>query len=132
MTPSSTGDSVSDLRFYEMYERAGYHPDIFFRSNDVESILMMVSAEEGISIIPSYVTQKLTNADNLVFIPLIGEEEVVEESIRESGSSAVSGTSSTSEGGIAAAVLTHKLRFLCFYGILYVFLLILRSICIFT
>ena len=78
MTPSSTGDSVSDLRFYEMYERAGYHPDIFFRSNDVESILMMVSAEEGISIIPAYVTQKLTNADNLVFIPLIGEEEVVE------------------------------------------------------
>ena len=78
MTPSSTGDSVSDLRFYEMYERAGYHPDIFFRSNDVESILMMVSAEEGISIIPSYVTQKLTNADNLVFIPLIGDEEVVE------------------------------------------------------
>ena len=78
MTPSSTGDSVSDLRFYEMYEQAGYHPDIFFRSNDVESILMMVSAEEGISIIPAYVTQKLTNADNLVFIPLIGEEEVVE------------------------------------------------------
>ena len=36
------------------------------------------SAEEGISIIPAYVTQKLTNADNLVFIPLIGEEEVVE------------------------------------------------------
>ena len=78
MTPSSTGDSVSDLRFYEMYERAGYHPDIFFRSNDVESILMMVSAEEGISIIPAYVTQKLTNADNLIFIPLIGDEEVVE------------------------------------------------------
>lgn len=74
MTPSSTGDSVSDLRFYEMYEQAGYHPDIFFRSNDVESILMMVSIEEGISIIPSYVTHKLTNAENLVFIPLIGEE----------------------------------------------------------
>ena len=34
--------------------------------------------EEGISIIPSYVTHKLTNAENLVFIPLIGEEEVVE------------------------------------------------------
>lgn len=78
MTPSSTGDSVSDLRFYEMYEQAGYHPDIFFRSNDVESILMMVSIEEGISIIPSYVTHKLTNAENLVFTPLIGEEEVVE------------------------------------------------------
>lgn len=78
MTPSSTGDSVGDHRFYEMYEKAGYHPDILFYSNDVESILMMVAAEEGISILPEYVTKKLTNADNLVFLPLKGKDEVVE------------------------------------------------------
>lgn len=36
---------------------------------------MMVAAEEGISILPGYCTQKLDNADNLVFIPLIGDEE---------------------------------------------------------
>lgn len=78
MTPSSTGDSVGDHRFYELYEKAGYQPEILFRSNDVESILMMVAAEEGISILPEYVTKKLTNADNLVFLPLKGKDEVVE------------------------------------------------------
>ena len=44
-------------------------------SNDVESILMMVAAEEGVSILPAYCTDKLTNADNLIFIPLLGDEE---------------------------------------------------------
>ena len=39
---------------------------------------MMVAAEEGISILPSYVTSKLKDADNLVFIPLVGEEEYEE------------------------------------------------------
>ena len=78
MTPSSNGESVGDLRFYEKYEEAGYHPNIIFRSNDAESILMMIAAEEGISILPAYVTQKLINAENLVFIPLVGEGEVVE------------------------------------------------------
>lgn len=78
MTPSSNGESVGDLRFYEKYEAAGYHPNIIFRSNDAESILMMIAAEEGVSILPAYVTQKLVNAENLEFIPLTGEDEVVE------------------------------------------------------
>ena len=53
-------------------------PNILFRSADTESILMMVSAEEGISILPAYCVEKLYNADNLVFVPLIGEGEVEE------------------------------------------------------
>jgi len=69
---------VGDMRFYEKYEEAGYTPNILFRSNDVESILMMVAAEEGISLLPGYVTQKLTNAENIVFIPLQGQDETVE------------------------------------------------------
>ena len=32
----------------------------------------------GISILPSYVTSKLKDADNLVFIPLVGEFEYEE------------------------------------------------------
>lgn len=36
---------------------------------------MMVSAEEGISILPDYCTEKLYHADNLVFVPLSGEGE---------------------------------------------------------
>lgn len=41
---------------------------------------MMVAAEEGISILPDYCTDKLYNADNLAFVPLVGageEEEII-------------------------------------------------------
>ena len=75
MTPSGTGSSFGDDHFMQLYQQAGYLPNILLRSNDVESILMMVAAEEGISILPAYCTDKLTNADNLIFVPLIGEEE---------------------------------------------------------
>lgn len=75
MTPSATGDSFGDSHFMELYRKAGYHPNILIRSNDYESILMMVAAEEGISILPAYITNKLVDADNLEFIPLIGKDE---------------------------------------------------------
>lgn len=76
MSPSESGNSFGDAYFLQLYRKAGYQPNILFRSSDTESILMMVAAEEGISILPDYCTNKLTNADNLVFIPLEGEEEV--------------------------------------------------------
>lgn len=75
MSPSGTGESFGDNHFIELYKQAGYHPNILFRSNDIESILMMVAAEEGISILPSYVTSKLRDAENLAFVPLVGEGE---------------------------------------------------------
>lgn len=75
MSPSSTGESYGDSYFMQLYKRAGYQPNILIRSNDVESLLMMVAAEEGISILPGYCTDKLAGADNLVFIPLEGAEE---------------------------------------------------------
>lgn len=78
MTPSSTGNSFGDAYFMGLYQMAGYQPNILLRSNDVESILMMVAAEEGISILPAYCTDKLTNAENLVFVPLEGEWEIEE------------------------------------------------------
>jgi len=76
MTPSSTGESYGDAYFMKLYQQAGYQPNILLRSNDVESLLMMVAAEEGISILPAYCTDKLNDADNLIFIPLVGDEEV--------------------------------------------------------
>ena len=39
---------------------------------------MMVAAEEGISILPQTCARPLSPSDNLVFIPLEGEEEVEE------------------------------------------------------
>ena len=50
-------------------------PEIIAKCADLESTLMMVAAEEGISILPQYCTAKIANADNLVFIPLEGEGE---------------------------------------------------------
>ena len=35
-------------------------------------------AEEGVSIMPHYVTAKLNNADNIVFVPMAGDDEKVE------------------------------------------------------
>ena len=78
MSPSETNDSYGDAQFMELYRRAGYRPNIVFRSSDTESVLMMVASEEGISILPGYCTEKLAGADNLVFIPLEGADEVEE------------------------------------------------------
>lgn len=80
MSPDAAADSYGDAFFMQLYKDAGYKPNILFRSADTESVLMMVSAEEGISILPDYCTGKLYNADNLVFIPLSGageEEEII-------------------------------------------------------
>lgn len=75
MSPSATGDSLADEYFIRMYQNAGYSPKILLRSSDVESILMMVSAEEGISILPVSCIRHLHQGDNLVFVPLLGENE---------------------------------------------------------
>ena len=58
-----------------LYKEAGYRPNILFCSSDIESILMMVAAEEGVSILPDYSARKYSPAENLVFIPLTGAEE---------------------------------------------------------
>ena len=78
MSPSSTGDSLADEYFIRLYQKAGYYPNILLRSSDVESILMMVSAEEGVSILPVSCMRRLSDTDNLVFIPLVGENETEE------------------------------------------------------
>lgn len=75
MSPAGSNDSYGDNHFLELYRQAGYQPNILFRSSDTESILLMVSAQEGISIMPSYMTDTLPDAKNLVFVPLIGEGE---------------------------------------------------------
>lgn len=75
MSPASQGNSFGDSHFMQLYEKAGFNPKILLKSSDIESILMMVASEEGISVLPSYSVAKITNADNLVFISLEGEEE---------------------------------------------------------
>ncbi len=78
MSPSGTGDSFGDAYYIRLYQEAGYHPNILLRSNDMESILMMVAAEEGISIVPEYSHPWDVGTENVVFVPLSGEGETEE------------------------------------------------------
>lgn len=78
MSPSSTGDSFGDAHYIDLYQKAGFQPNILLRTNDYESILMMVAAEEGISIIPEYCIGTLRSVNNITFRPLTGEEETEE------------------------------------------------------
>ena len=75
MSPSGTGDSFGDAHYIRLYQQAGYQPNILLRSNDMESILMMVAAEEGISIVPEYSHPWNIGTENVIFVPLSGEEE---------------------------------------------------------
>ena len=78
MSPSGSGDSFGDAFYIKLYQQAGYQPNIILRSNDIESILMMVAAEEGISIVPEYSHPWDVGTENVVFVPLEGENETEE------------------------------------------------------
>jgi len=78
MSPSEENENAGDSVFLAMYRNAGYEPNIILRSTDVESILILVAAEEGVSILPDYCVRKITNADGIVFLPMQGAEEVEE------------------------------------------------------
>ena len=78
MSPSGTGDSFGDAFYIRLYQQAGYQPNILMRSNDMESILMMVAAEEGISIVPAYSHPWDVGTENVVFVPLSGKGETEE------------------------------------------------------
>ena len=67
--------NICILHKINLYQRAGYQPNIILRSNDMESILMMVAAEECISIVPGYSHPWDIGTENVVFLPLSGEEE---------------------------------------------------------
>ena len=78
MSPSGTGDSFGDAYYIQLYQQAGYQPKILLRSSDMESILMMIAAEEGISIVPEYAHPLDVGTENVVFVPLAGEGETEE------------------------------------------------------
>ena len=78
MSPSGTGDSFGDAYYIQLYQQAGYQPNILLRSSDMESILMMVAAEQGISVVPEYSHPWDVGTENVVFVPLTGEGETEE------------------------------------------------------
>ena len=78
MSPSRSGDSFGDAYYVQLYQKAGYQPNILLRTSDYESILMMIAAEQAICIVPEYCIGKLRSVENVVFCPLRGKEETEE------------------------------------------------------
>ena len=78
MSPSGSGDSFGDAYYIRLYQEAGYQPNILLRTSDYESVIMMVAAEEAISVVPEYCVGKLRSLDNVTFRPLQGEDETEE------------------------------------------------------
>ena len=78
MSPSGDGDSFGDAYYVQLYQKAGYQPNILLRTSDYESIMMMIAAEQAICIVPEYCIGKLRSVDNITFCPLRGEEETEE------------------------------------------------------
>lgn len=75
MSPSGDGDSFGDAYYVQLYQKAGYQPNILLRTSDYESIMMMIAAEQAICIVPKYCIGKLRSVENIAFCPLRGEEE---------------------------------------------------------
>lgn len=57
-----------------LYERGGYIPNVVEVEGDQETLLLMISAGMGISILPEYITKKYQNDKNLIFIPMLNSD----------------------------------------------------------
>lgn len=78
LSPSSDGNSFGDMQYFDLYQQAGYEPNILLKTNDYESILMMIALEQAICIVPEYCVGKLRSVDNITFCPLSGKDETEE------------------------------------------------------
>ena len=71
----TSSGTICDDSYIRLYQEAGYEPNIIYYTDDIDSILMMVAAEEGISVMPTYITRKLYHTEGIVCVPLRGEQE---------------------------------------------------------
>ena len=72
LTPSGT---ICDDSYIRLYQEAGYEPNIIYYTDDIDSILMMVAAEEGISVMPTYITRNCITRKALYVFRCGSEQE---------------------------------------------------------
>ena len=58
-----------DRMIIDSFLRAGYHPNIVEKSEDMETILLMINVNMGISILPSYISLPVSNNRRIVAVP---------------------------------------------------------------
>ncbi len=61
------------------YNRGGFIPNIILREQEVQTVLLEVSAGFGIAILPEYAVRYYRNARNLVIVPLVREDGSAEQ-----------------------------------------------------
>lgn len=74
LSPTSSGNSKTDDHYIKLYEMAGFKPNVIVRTGDLSSILMMVSLEEGVAVIPTFCKLQVRRYPGLVCIPLTGPD----------------------------------------------------------
>lgn len=65
-------------KILDNYIKSGFFPNIVYKSSDIETMLIMIATGAGISILPEYTKQMLNSLSNLVFIPLLGQNEYID------------------------------------------------------
>lgn len=66
-TPDS--DVGEDERIIQTFWKLGYHPNIVAKIEDIETILLMLSANMGVTILPAYLTIPLRSRGRLTAVP---------------------------------------------------------------
>ena len=62
----------------EKFWKCGYHPNVVAKIEDVETILLMLSANMGVSILPAYMTIPMQTRGRLAAVPFGGPEDTIE------------------------------------------------------
>lgn len=76
-------DIRKDDRYGEMstirkaFENAGYQPNVQYISDDIETSLLAVAAGLGFALLPTYITDNITQKEKLISVPVEGEEKIM-------------------------------------------------------
>jgi len=76
MKTSNEDDKISPIM--DGFLSAGFLPKNVCYANDIESLLLMVSANMGVAILPEYNLHALNGLKSLQTIPLINDDEILE------------------------------------------------------
>lgn len=75
-TPDS--EVGEDEKIIQTFWKLGYHPNIVAKIEDIETILLMLSANMGVTILPAYLTIPLRSRGRLAAVPFGGMDEQID------------------------------------------------------
>lgn len=74
-----TGDDYGQKTMIQnRYRKAGFKPNITQRCNDLNTILLLISSNLGVAILPSFVVNQSDLENNISMVPLNGDTNAIE------------------------------------------------------